>query len=261
MKLVTTCAHHGAINRPNSIDATRHVLRKNAEIGIVEVDFISPPQRPGVFLAAHDYGGDGAGGETLEQWIRFLCLEKRTRLYLDAKARLAVWSRFFTYDAQDRFDCTGLYELLNALAEELDSRHFKLRKMVWIACQDYDVSRRLFELNERHGYGWEVIVDIPYIEAYVAWYLTPLCWVAPRLQPALAERYVEYDFSQTRVVAIDCRCIGGLANIGQFVQASNIKRGSVLVLYAFDRRVEPVALRHYTVIMMYDYYDVSGAGK
>lgn len=253
---MTTCAHHGAINRPNSIEATRHVLRKNAEIGIVEIDFISPANRPGQFLASHDYDhGEHGGGESLIEWIHFLCVEKRKRLYLDAKARLAVWSRFFTYDAQERFDCTGLYALLNDLAHEVDSRHFKLRSMVWIACQDYDVSRRLFELNERHGYGWQVIVDIPYIEAYVAWYLTPLCWIAPRLQPALAERYVEYDFSQTSVVAIDCRCIGGLGAIAQFVHASNIKRGSVLVLYAFERSVKQVQLRHYTVIMMYDYYE------
>jgi len=259
---MTTCAHHGAINRPNSIGATREVLRQNAEVAIVEVDFIS--LSPGRFVASHDYSESSYEyGETLDAWLRFICLEQRKIIYLDLKARLPLLALLFHYDAQERFDCAGFFLLLNRLADELSAtvkkrkkrgRHFNLREHVWVACQDEEVSRRLFALNEARGYGWRMIADVPHIETYLTYYLTPLCCLGSMLQPRMADRYADYDFSHTTVVAIDCRCIAGLQAIEAFVRASNIRRGTTLVLYAFERSVEPIKIDGHPVIMMYNYY-------
>lgn len=258
-----TCAHHGVIDRPNDLETTRRLLEREREIAIVEIDFVSVLCHDGKtrFFASHDYPHSAEDPlcceeNALEAWLRLVCLEQGRTLYIDLKARHHVTSLIFPMDAQDKVDCIALFDLLQSAAVELKS--VDLRERVWLASQDRDVAHRITETNRERQLGWQIMVDLPYIEAYAKSIALGCLW--PWNQEGnerLCARYLaDCDLSSVALLSLDCGIFGGLELIEEFVRAANLRRDVTLVLYAFPRSTPaPRSLAaDYSVIMMYDYH-------
>jgi hypothetical protein len=245
---LVTCAHHGCYSQENNLAAAKQVLKRNRQIGVMEIDFV---EQHGQIVSSHDHTAHScAQGSPMEEWIAFLCVSKRRTLYMDLKAQYGLTSWWWP---ERKFDVPALLAELNRLRRHYMSsqrRHpIDIARHIWLASQDPAVATHL--VAHCRDTPWIAIADIPYMSAYVRRAITPSCLWPTVVNPNVMSEMM-HERHPSWVVAIDCSFLD--CSLEQFVREKAIQRGSTLLPYAFDPETQaPLELEGYTVIMVYNY--------
>jgi len=246
-KKLVTCAHHGDYCRENNIPAAKIILSKNPEIGIMEIDFIYDG---GDFISAHDHNPEKLlQGQTLQEWIKFICVEKRLILYIDLKVNVDFSYVINCGKVTTELNSGKLYEILNEQRRYYIKKGIDIAKYIWLACQDHTILLELDQLS--NDKLWTVIADVPYTTYYILQYITPRC-VMHLLENRIKSDYRNH-LSQKSIVSIDNSFFTSFDSLLHFIELSGIKQGSTLIIYSFERSQEPLKIKGYRVIMLYNY--------
>lgn len=241
--------HHGNINNQNNLDAAKPIIARHKEIDIVEIDFVKYNTE---LVSSHDYTSYSMlNGSCIEEWVEFVIIQQRRILWVDMKARMDLFTLCHAYNNTDV--ALLLFEKLTTLREyHLSKNGVDIQKSIMITTQDRDLNDLVHHYNR--GLAWIIVTDVPFAWSYF-WKL-----YAPNDCQYLVDNYVynyftrSYDFSNSQIVSIDlCFFNDSIAEMTNFILDTNIKKGTLIVLYNFKQNAPLVTIEGYQIVMQYDY--------
>jgi hypothetical protein len=253
---MTSC-HHGDVRHQNNLEYAKRVLeRYNAEIAIMEIDFVQWGEK---FLSSHDYQQESIQqGSPLVEWIAVVVIKYNKTLWLDLKSQHDVITLmgWCGSDTTFKFDARALLKSLNAIRKTLNRR---IEERIWISCQDEEVKESLIYFNGSTHTGhqrWRIVNDIPFISSYIWKYFLPLS----ALHLYVRNAFLTYNYEgtvvndQAPVICIDRSFFPDSQSLVAFIEESSIPTHSILILYTYQRSEPKITLAGgYTVVMQYDY--------
>lgn len=246
------CCHHGDYDNQNNLAAAKKIMEENPQIDIYEIDFVDYGRQ---FISSHDYAYHSRiGGSPLSEWIREICVKRKKILYVDLKVDVDFSYLFFCSGGgiEWKFDCQRLYAVLNEMARKYRKKYnINIRNYIWLTSQDYDVVSKLNSINEfqEKKRRWTCIIDVPYVNYYIAQYTLPGCMMG-LLGGRTYSEFMTYNFD-CDIVALDYSFFTHY--ITRFIENSTIKLGSTIILYSFELGTEPINIMGYNIVMTYNY--------
>lgn len=238
--------HHGDSLNQNNLDAARRIMQKYPEITIMEIDFILYNDK---LVSSHDYTSISIlNGSLLEEWIDLVVVQYGKKLWIDLKPNVSVYALFYS-NAVDFARC--LFERLEE-KRDLTRNMIDIKPHIIISSQDTAIVEEVDLLN--HQRGWRTLCDVPRLKRYIMQAFLP-----PGLQEWLNdmvydELTFQYDFSGFNMVAIDKSFFDhDIQRLFRFIEKSNIKEGSTIILYNFKMNIAPLVHPKYNIVMQYDF--------
>ncbi len=243
--------HHGDIKNENNLDAVKRLLKKDKEreIGFVEIDFVYRHDR---IISSHDYTEENIlCGSDLEEFIQCVVFDHKRVLWCDIKSHIDFFS-LLSCDPRHLFDYHLLFAILNRIKEE-SPQETEIEKYIFLSSQDKTVEDYLTRMNQTEECQgrWVIISDIPYQNHYITRYLG-LSFADVTVNNYVQEYFINYTFV-SNIVCIDRCFFTTVDDLIYFIEASNIPKDTVLILYTFPLTEKRIKIEGRHIIMQYDY--------